>query len=394
MATGTAKLPPSRLSIVTGSRRTLDLPEHVLRQGAREVDYDAVSAAERWALARGLLRALHAGPVGSGLAAPMTGVGLRVVVSTAGEHPLVMVNPRIVATHGRESTGEEGNLCLPEVRAPVSRPDGVTVEWQSVGSGQVLTERFDGWAARVLQHEIEILDGRLFIDHAAAPPLGSWLSAEERARRAADTVFGEATAGPGRTDALGLVTLPVELRELDVMLTRPSAPLDIGAFEPSHLRAVVQAMLRVMYEQRGVGLAAPQVGLGLRLAVIDAGVGEPEALINPRIVDCDEREDLADEGCLSLPGWRGPVSRSTAIKVATDAITGETVERSYSGQQARVVQHELDHLDGVLFTRRMRPGAELYSVDADVVADDLTRAVERQEAPAKRPSRPKAKRRR
>jgi peptide deformylase len=393
MATGTAK-PPSRLSIVTGSRRTLDLPEHVLRQGAHAVDYDAVSAAERWALARGLLRALHAGPVGAGLAAPMTGVGLRIVVSTAGEQPLVMVNPRIVSTHGGESTGEEGNLCLPEVRAPVARPDGVTVEWQSVGSGQVLTARYDGWPARVLQHEIEILDGRLFIDHAAAPPLGSWLSAEERARRAADAVFGEATAGPGRTDALGLVTLPVELVGLDVMLTRPSAPLDVGALEPSHLRALVQAMLRVQYARRGVGLAAPQVGLGLRLAVIDAGDGEPEALINPRIVDRDEREERADEGCLSIPGWRGPVNRSTAIKVATDTVAGETVERSYSGHLARVVQHEIDHLDGVLFTSRMIPGAELYSVDADVIADDLTRVVEREDAPAKRQTRPKAKRRR
>lgn len=383
----------TRLSIVTGSRRTLDLPQHVVRQRAREVDYDAVSAAERWALTRGLLRALHAGPVGAGLAASMTGVDLRIVVSTAGERPLVMVNPRIVATHGAESTGEEGNLCLPDVRAPVARPEGVTVEWQSVASGRVLGERFDGWAARVLQHEIEILDGRMFYDHAAGPPLGGWLSGEERARRAADAVFGSETPAPPRAEALGLVVLPAELLDLDVALTRPAAPLDVAAFDPSHLRSLVQAMLRVQYESRGVGLAAPQVGVGLRLGVIDPG-GDPEVLINPRIVDRDEQELLADEGCLSVPGWRGPVSRASAIKVATDTVTGETVERSYSGFAARVVQHEVDHLDGVLFPRRMSPEAELYSVDADAVADDLTRAVEREEAPAKRPARGRAKRRR
>lgn len=372
--------PESRLSIVTGSRRTLDLATHVLRQRAAPVDFDAVSRTQRWELVRGLLRALHAGPVGSGLAAPMTGLGLRVVVSTAGGEPLVMFNPQIVGTQGSERAENEGNLCLPGIQAPVVRSHAATVQWQSIGSGQQRTASFEGWQARVLMHEIEILDGRLFIDHASSQPIGNWLPEEERARRAASTVFGESPPSLSRSDALGLATLPPSLRALDGVLTRPAAEVDLEAMDSGHLRSLVQAMLRVQYEQRGVGLAAPQIGLRLRLVVIDSGDKQPLALINPRILDRDEREEVAREGCLSIPGWRGDVPRSTAVKVSTDTIRGETVEMDFSGYLARVAQHEIDHLDGVLFTDRMDPDAKLSVTDPDVVADDMLRVLERREA--------------
>ena len=96
---------------------------------------------------------------------------------------------------------------------------------------------------------------------------------------------------------------------------------------PTHLRSLVQAMLRVQYEQRGVGLAAPQIGLGPRLVVIDAGDREPLVLINPRIIDREDKEDVAFEGCLSIPGWEGEVSRPVAVKARRlTRRNGESIE--------------------------------------------------------------------
>jgi peptide deformylase len=378
--------PLTRLTLTRGSRRTLDLPTHIMRPHASPVDFATVSKAERWELVHGLIRALHAGPVGSGLAAPMVGVGLRVVVSTAGEEPMVMINPRVVSTQGPDNEREESNLSLPGLRAPVVRPDSVTVEWQTVNTGRQESASFQGWQARVLMHEIEILDGRLFIDHASAPALGSWSPPEPRAQRAASAVFGEEPAKLPGADPLSLVTLPPSLHKLESVLTRPAEEVDIDALAPGHLRCLVEAMLRLQYEERGVGLAAPQVGLGLRLVVIDSGESRPVVLINPQIVDREDSEEVATEGCLSVPGWRGEVSRSLGVKVATRTVAGEAVELAFTGYEARVVQHEIDHLDGVLFTTRMHQAEQLSVSDPDAAAQDLVTALKRREAERSRNS--------
>ncbi|HKP90066.1 MAG TPA: peptide deformylase [Thermoleophilaceae bacterium] len=378
--------PRTRLAIVTGSPATVALPAHVIRQRAAAVDFDVVTRKERWELVRGLLRALHAGPIGSGLAAPMTGIGLRVVVSTAGGELRVMFNPEIVDTRGPEEVAPEGNLCLPGVEASVTRPHTATVQWQSINSGRHETATFEGWEARVLMHEIEILDGTLFVDHAESPPTDGWLPAEERARRAASIALGESPAAWPGSEPLGLAILPPSLRSLDGVLTRPAVELDLQAVERTHVRALIESMLRVQFDRRGVGLAAPQVGLSLRLVVIDSGQDRPLVLINPRILDRDEHEEVASEGCLSIPGWHGDVSRSTRVKVATDTTDGEVVEKVFSGYLARIAQHEIDHIDGVLFTDRVAPDAKLSVTDPDLVADEMLRILERREARASRES--------
>jgi peptide deformylase len=374
--------PPPALEVITGSRAIIDRPEHIVRQTAVPLDFGATSPAERVALVRALFRALHAGPVGVGLAAPMTGVGLRVIVTTAGEAPLALANPRIVEAFGPTSEETEGNLCLPGVRAPVSRRERVTVAWEDVLSGEKRTATFSGWHARVLQHEIEILDGRMFTDHASAPPLGRVQSAEEKARRAAARVFGSGEPERDGHEPLGIAFLPPALHGLDGVLTRPAAPVDRAELS----RPLLLGMFRVLYGLRGVGLAAPQVGLGLRAIVIDPGDGSALALINPEIVDRDEREDTDFEGCLSIPGFRGRVRRSAAVKVRTDTVEGETVELDFSGSLARIAQHEIDHLDGILYTQRMEPGDTLTVKDPDAIADSIMRGLE--------PARPRAKKRR
>ena len=105
--------PPSPLTMLTTSVRALRLPGHALRARAAPVDFDVTSRELRAGLAGGLAAALVRGPVGAGLAAPMLGVGLRVIIDAAEGPATAMFNPRIEETSGRMVAGEEGNLCLP-----------------------------------------------------------------------------------------------------------------------------------------------------------------------------------------------------------------------------------------------------------------------------------------
>jgi peptide deformylase len=118
-------------------------------------------------------------------------------------------------------------------------------------------------------------------------------------------------------------------------------------------------MLETMYKAPGVGLAAPQVGVGLRLVVADAGDG-PHTLINPEIVEA-RGEEAGSEGCLSVPGVVGVVNRSTEVRVTALDRQGRRFSLAASGLLARVLQHEIDHLDGILFIDRaieIRPADE------------------------------------
>jgi peptide deformylase len=106
-------------------------------------------------------------------------------------------------------------------------------------------------------------------------------------------------------------------------------------------------MRDTMYANKGVGLAAPQIGVSKRVIVIDVGEG-PVELINPGIIHA-EGEITDIEACLSVPGWVGEVARAAAIKVAGLNREGNDVEIKAEGYAARVFQHEIDHLDGILF---------------------------------------------
>jgi len=118
------------------------------------------------------------------------------------------------------------------------------------------------------------------------------------------------------------------------------------------IRQIAEDMLKTMYASDGVGLAAPQVGISKRIIVIDAEPydlsSEPIILINPEIV---EREGEADseEGCLSVPEIRGEVKRSGKVTVEGLNLDGEKVRLEATDLLARALQHEIDHLNGVLF---------------------------------------------
>lgn len=118
------------------------------------------------------------------------------------------------------------------------------------------------------------------------------------------------------------------------------------------VRVLLDNMLQTMNAAEGVGLAAPQVGVSLRVIVVDVGDG-PIELINPEIVESAGAE-IATEGCLSIPGMCGEVERCTAVTVQGIDRHGKSVSIQGNGLLARAFQHEIDHLDGVLFIERAK----------------------------------------
>ena len=116
------------------------------------------------------------------------------------------------------------------------------------------------------------------------------------------------------------------------------------------VRTLLDNMVQTMQEADGVGLAAPQVGVSLRVIVVDVGEGLIE-LINPVIV-ASEGCETGTEGCLSIPGMYGDVERFTSVTVQGLDRQGEPITVQGSGLLARALQHEIDHLEGVLFIER------------------------------------------
>jgi peptide deformylase len=137
------------------------------------------------------------------------------------------------------------------------------------------------------------------------------------------------------------------------VLDRPSS--EITELDGS-LETLVADMVETMYAAPGVGLAAPQIGLDMRLMVIDITVGEdPKQLIvmaNPSLIQ-QEGEQHEEEGCLSVPGYSGVVSRPAFVKVRGQNVKGEEVTLEGTGLLARAFCHEIDHLDGKLFLERL-----------------------------------------
>ncbi len=140
------------------------------------------------------------------------------------------------------------------------------------------------------------------------------------------------------------------------VLTKKCAPVK-GVDD--EVRALMDDMVETMYAEKGVGLAAPQVGVSKRVIVIDPGAREGEesnliVLANPVIISA-EGEDVAEEGCLSLPDFTTNVPRAEMVVVRGMDREGEEFEYEASGLLARIFQHEIDHLDGVLLLQKASP---------------------------------------
>jgi len=127
----------------------------------------------------------------------------------------------------------------------------------------------------------------------------------------------------------------------------------------ARLEALAEEMFHVMYKTDGVGLSAPQVGVNVRLMVYNPEGcpkrGEEYVLCNPKITKASTEADFMEEGCLSFPGVLGDVERHLWIQLVGQDLKGSPVQLKLRGWQARIVQHEYDHLDGVLYHDRMAP---------------------------------------
>jgi peptide deformylase len=139
----------------------------------------------------------------------------------------------------------------------------------------------------------------------------------------------------------------------DPVLQQAAEPITVFDAE---LRKLVDDMFTSMYDAQGIGLAAPQIGISKRLTVIDLSFQKkPEdkiVLINPEVVEIKGKQ-VEEEGCLSLPEIRDRVVRAAEVKVRAQDAEGKTIEVEGTELLARAIQHEIDHLDGILFIFRL-----------------------------------------
>jgi len=160
----------------------------------------------------------------------------------------------------------------------------------------------------------------------------------------------------------------------DPVLRRRAAPVETVT---NDIRRLIADLIDTMYDEVGIGLAAPQVGIPLRLIVVgDDGGREARALINPVITE-QSGQATGEEGCLSLPGIFALVTRAEWVHVEARDPEGKPLTIDARGLRARVLQHEIDHLDGVLFIDRLDP----------VTRDRLKRKIKKEGFPEDAPHR-------
>ncbi len=146
------------------------------------------------------------------------------------------------------------------------------------------------------------------------------------------------------------------------VLTLKAAEVSENEFNTEWLRQLAQAMHTTMLEQNGVGIAAPQVYISKRIIIVasrsnsrypDAPEMEAVVMVNPEILEFSRETCMGEEGCLSVSDVRGTVERAETVKLRYLTLEGEPVETIYKGFPARIIQHEIDHLNGILFVERL-----------------------------------------
>ena len=157
------------------------------------------------------------------------------------------------------------------------------------------------------------------------------------------------------------VILPVAQRGEDILRLKAARVADTE-FNSDWLMQLASAMIATMLERSGVGIAAPQVYISKRVIIVasrpnlrypDAPEMDAVVMVNPEILEFSQATTLGEEGCLSVPNERGQVQRAQSIKVLYHTLTGEVMESTFEGFPARIVQHEIDHLTGILFVDRL-----------------------------------------
>ncbi|PJE75794.1 peptide deformylase [Candidatus Uhrbacteria bacterium CG10_big_fil_rev_8_21_14_0_10_48_11] len=144
---------------------------------------------------------------------------------------------------------------------------------------------------------------------------------------------------------LPLVTLP------DERLHQPSEKVSLAGLQQPRIQTLIDDMIATMWKADGVGIAAVQIGKQLRLVIITDG-DTPIELINPKILYRSLSKDSMEEGCLSVPGFYGPVRRPRSVYARAYNRHGKKISIKATGFIARIIQHEVDHTNGILFVDR------------------------------------------
>ena len=158
-----------------------------------------------------------------------------------------------------------------------------------------------------------------------------------------------------------MVKLPVAQRG-EAILELVAAPVAACEFKSSWLENLAEVMLTTMQANNGVGIAAPQVYISKRVIIVasrpnirypDAPEMDEIVMVNPEIIEQSDTTLLGEEGCLSVSQTRAEVARASSVRVKYYDLTGQQVIAKFTGFPARIVQHEIDHLNGILFVDRV-----------------------------------------
>ena len=130
------------------------------------------------------------------------------------------------------------------------------------------------------------------------------------------------------------------------------------------IQRLIDDMVETMQKEGGVGLAAPQIGVSLQIAVLQMPKEEPFAIINPKIVKSSGEREVA-EGCLSVPGYQGEIMRSVSVTVKGIDRQGKAIRIKATGLMAQALEHEIDHLNGVLYIDHIESEDKLYRLESE-----------------------------
>jgi peptide deformylase len=155
------------------------------------------------------------------------------------------------------------------------------------------------------------------------------------------------------------MSLKIETGEKNEILRKKSEPVSVIDKKTAKF---IKDMVKAMKEEKGVGLAAPQVGVNQRIIIVTLDGDIIVPMVNPDIIDHSDETEFGEEGCLSLPGKWGQVERYREIIVQFKDLKGEKRILKLEKFNARVVQHEIDHLDGILFTDYLKAEDNILNV--------------------------------
>ena len=138
------------------------------------------------------------------------------------------------------------------------------------------------------------------------------------------------------------------------------------------LQRLINDMVETMQSANGVGLAAPQVGVSLRVIVVQMPGEEPQAIINPEIIKRTGEQEVT-EGCLSVPGYIGEIKRSAAVTLKGKNRNGRPIRMKATGLLAEALEHEVDHLNGTLYIDHVQGEDRLHKIQADVTSEGINK---------------------